>query len=203
MMSDLDRIIDECVDRLNSGEGIDACLASYPEHAEELKPLLDAVLQTSSAYRFAPSATAKERDRRRFNAALEERMVKREARQSLFSQFFGRTRMWAPVALAVVIAVIGYFGLRPALLPDEGQTQIPSPEQELPVSPITPPPSPDGNFVFLISDEVNAIDDFASLDLSISTIGLLPSDESGWIEFEPETRRVDLTLLPGAETQEI
>jgi hypothetical protein len=202
MMSDLDRIVDECVDRIRGGEGVDACLASYPEHSGELRPLLEAVLQTSSAYAFAPSATAKERNRRRFDAALGELRAKREARQSLFSQFFGRTRMWAPVALAVVVAVIGYFGLKPMLFPDEGQTQIGS-EEELPVSPITVQPSSDGNFVFLISDEVNAIDDFASLDVSISTIGLLPSGGAGWIEFEPEVREVDLTLLPGDETQEI
>ncbi len=64
-----------------------------------------------------------------------------------------------------------------------------------------PVTSTEGNFVFLISDEVNAIADFESVNVTIDKVGLLTG--SGWIEFEPEIKTVDLTLLPGEETQAI
>ena len=64
--------------------------------------------------------------------------------------------------------------------------------------------NPEGNFVFLISDDVNAIADFTSFNVTISKIGLLPSgDTDQWIEFEPEVNEVDLTLVQGDKTQEI
>ena len=52
------------------------------------------------------------------------------------------------------------------------------------------------NIRFLISDEVNAIDQFQSLKVSIGRIGLLRGGESGkWIEMPPRTPTVDLVQL--------
>jgi hypothetical protein len=88
----------------------------------------------------------------------------------------------------LLVALISYFGLRPALFSEGNGLQ----------------PSPEGNFVFLISDEVNAIGDFESLSVSISKVGLQMGGESGrWIEFDPEVEVVDLTLLQGDRAQEI
>ncbi len=54
------------------------------------------------------------------------------------------------------------------------------------------------NFQFLISDDVNAIDQFSSLLVTISRIGLQQGGESGkWIEVPPQVPTVDLTLLQG------
>jgi hypothetical protein len=65
-------------------------------------------------------------------------------------------------------------------------------------------PSAEGNFIFLISDDVNAINDFVSVNVSISKINLLQSgDMNQVIEFEPEIGVVDLTLVQGDKTQEI
>jgi hypothetical protein len=65
-------------------------------------------------------------------------------------------------------------------------------------------PDPEGNLVFLISDEVNAIADFESLNVSILKVGILSGGESvQWVEFEPEIAEVDLTLVQGDKTQEI
>jgi hypothetical protein len=33
-------VLDECLDRVQAGASIEACLARYPEHAETLRPLL-------------------------------------------------------------------------------------------------------------------------------------------------------------------
>ena len=189
MTNNFDRILDECIDRINRGEGLEACLADYPEYIEHLEPLLRTMLQTKEAYSFLPSASAKRAARQRFNVALERLEQRHREKQPLFTRVFARPRVWATVAAAVIILSIGYFGLRPTLYPAE---------------PVGPVPNPVGNFVFLISDDVNAIEDFESLDVSISKIGLLPSGDSGeWIEFEPEIEEVDLTLVQGDETQEI
>ena len=199
MAGDFDKILDECVDRINRGEGLEDCLASYPEHAEELEPLLRAMLGTQTAYTFTPSPTTKTEARQRFNAALEELVRRREERRALFPRVLRQSRAWVAVAAVLLVALISYFGLRPMLFPTE-----PSPEPgPFPVMP-SPQPSPEGNFVFLISDDVSVIGDFQSLNISITKIGLQVGGEGGqWIELNPEVKGVDLTLLPGDKAQEI
>ena len=188
MVNEFDRIVDECIDRINHGEDLGTCLADYPEYAQQLRPLLQAMLETKEAYRFEPSASAKRTSRQRFNAALEELARKREEKRVLFPWVLGWSRAWAAVAVVLVAALVGYFGLRPVLLP---------------IGP-SPQPSPEGNFVFLISDDVNAIGDFQSLNISISKIGLQQEGEANqWIEFDPEVEEVDLTLVQGDKSQEI
>ncbi|MFC1978423.1 DUF4382 domain-containing protein [Chloroflexota bacterium] len=60
------------------------------------------------------------------------------------------------------------------------------------------------NFRFLISDEVNAISEFSSLEVSISGIGVQKAGESGgWIELEPAVATVDLVSLQGLNATEI
>ncbi len=199
MADNLDRIIDECVDRINRGESLEACFADYPDYIEQLKPLLQAVLTTKQVYSFVPSPNAKRVAKQRFNTALQELERRREERQPVFAWLHGWPKVWATAAAVLLVAVIGYFGLRPALLPG-GPVPQPSPAPVV----VAPQPSLEGNFVFLISDDVNAISDFESVDVSISRIGLLSSGDSGeWVEFEPELRKVDLTLVQGDKTQEI
>ncbi len=186
MAKNLDQILDECIDRINRGESLKACLAEYPEYREQLEPLLRAMLQTQGAYSFAPEAKARREARQRFNVALARREHGRREKQSLFPRVFTWPRAWATVATVLVILVAGYFGLR-FLQQPEGLVS-----------------NPEGNFVFLISDEVNAILDFDSLNITISKIGLQLSDDSGqWVEFAPEVREADLTLLQGDKTQEM
>ena len=62
----------------------------------------------------------------------------------------------------------------------------------------------EANFRFLLSDEPNAIDDFLSLDIVVSRIGIQRGGESGkWLEFEPQVSEVDLTQLRGDNAQEL
>ncbi len=199
MVNNFDRILDECIDRINRDESLQACLADYPEYAEQLEPLLRAMLHTKETYSFAPSASAKRVAKQHFNAALEELERRREERQPLFPWLLGWSKVWVTAAVVILIAFIGYFGLMPVLFP-AGIVPQPGPA---PVTP-GPQPSPEGNFVFLISDEVNAIGDFESLNVSISKIGLQLGGETGqWIEFDPEVEVADLTLLEGDKAQEI
>ena len=233
MTNNLDRILDECIDRINLGEKLEDCLASYPEYAAELEPLLRVMLDTKTAYAFSPSPATKMESRKRFNAALEELVLRRRReRQPLFPRVVGWSKAWVPVAAVLVVAIIGYFGLRQMGIPVEPLPQ-PSPPSEVPgpqpapppVEPIpqpsppsvqpvpqpeptpmvpSPQPSLDGNFVLLISDEVNAIGDFHSLNVTIVNIGLQQAGESNeWFEFNPQIETVDLTDLQGDKAQEI
>ena len=195
MMNEFDKILDECIDRINRGEDLSTCLADYPEYAQQLRPLLQTVLETKDTYLFEPSASAKRAARERLNATLEELARKREEKRLLLPWIFGRSRAWVAVTVVLLVALIGYFGLRPILFPAE-----PGPITVTPA----PQPSPEGNFVFLISDDVNAIGDFQNLNISISKIGLQAEGEDGqWIEFDPEVEAVDLTLLQGDKAHEI
>jgi hypothetical protein len=199
-MADIfDRILDECIDRINRGESLEACLADYPQYSEQLEPLLRTMVSTQMAYPFTPSTTAKRTARQRFNTALKELEQKREERQPLFPRLLGWSRVWATATAVIVIALVGYFGLRPMLFPP-GTVPQPSP---VPVVP-GPQPSTEGNFVLLITDEVNAIGDFESLNVSISKVGLqMEGEDAEWVEFTPEVETVDLTLLQGDKAQEI
>ncbi len=185
MADNFDRILDECIDRINRGESLEVCLGDYPEYVEQLEPLLRAMFQTTEAYSFVPSASTKRAARQRFNIALERLEQRYSEKQPLFTRMFTRPIVWATVAAVLLILVTGYFGFRPMLYP------------------AGPVPSPEGNFVFLISDDVNAIGDFESVNVSISKIGILLGDSDGWVEFKPEIKEVDLTLVQGDRTQEI
>ncbi|MEE8373403.1 MAG: DUF4382 domain-containing protein [Dehalococcoidia bacterium] len=187
MIRTFDTILDECVDRVNRGEKIEDCLAGYPEHAEELEPLLGTMFDTRSAYNFRPSAERKLAARQQFNAALGERERERAGRRPLVPRLLAWPA-WAGAAAALAIVLIVYFGVSQGGIPI-----VPGPQ-----------PNPEGNFAFLISDEVNAIGDFQSLEVTVSKIGLLlGGNESQWIEIDPEVKTVDLTLLPGEKAQEI
>jgi hypothetical protein len=188
MKDKLDKIIDECIDRINRGESIESCLNDYPEYSEALEPLLSVMLETKTAYSFAPSVRAKNLHRQRFNAALVALRERHEGRRTLLPRILGWSKVWAPVAAAIVIALVVYFGLRPALMPPVMIAQ----------------PNPEGNFAFLVSDEVNAIGDFQKLDISISKVILhLGGEEEKRIEFRPEIQVVNLTDLQGNRAQEI
>jgi len=210
MAKTFDEIFDECVDRINRGDSIEGCLADYPGHAGELEPMLKAMLISQQAYEFVPSPVVKDAHRQRFNAALAERRRRQEVGEPLLRRLFGQPKVWATVTVIAVLAVAGYFGLRPVLFPagispDDGDGPgIVSPDDGESTEVIIAQPSLEGNFVFLISDEVNAIGDFQSVNITISKIGLkLGGDEGQWVEFDPVVAGVDLTLLQGDKAREV
>ncbi len=186
MKKDLDTLLDKCIDRINEGESLEECLSSYPEHAKELEPLLRAMWDFSDACSTIPRATAKSAARQRLDAALvnSEKGLRKPQRRPM--PLFGWSRALAPVAIALVLALIG-FGLHGILTPG-----------------IAPVVAQD-NFRLLLSDEENAIGDFESLEVTITGIGMLRGGESGsWevIALEPGIVR-DLTDLPGLNAQEV
>lgn len=181
LSDDFDRILDECIDRMNRGEGMADCLSDYQSYSERLRPLLESTHDVRKTYIFTPSADAKRAARQKFLAAL----GKRQAPPIWsFLRVLSRPVIWATVAV-VALAIVGTLVIRPLL----------SPETLLPNS--------GGNFAFLISDEPNDIGDFQNLNVTISRVELQAAGSVKRLEFTPETKTVDLTKLQGEESQEI
>jgi len=95
----------------------------------------------------------------------------------------------------VIITVLGLLTLLATACTE--QASVPTPTPQLPAGEAA-------NFRFLISDDVNAIDDFASVNVTISQIGVQSGGESGnWTEFTPDITEVDLKPLAGENALEI
>ena len=75
MRDDIEKILDECIDRINAGESLDNCLANYPEHSKELRPLLTAAFGIHDACSPIPGSGAKALGRRKLQAALAEKRM--------------------------------------------------------------------------------------------------------------------------------
>jgi len=71
-------MLDNCLERLLvKGETIEQCLQDFPEHSEELKPLLEMAMVARQATAVEPRPEFREQARRQFQAALRERGEKK------------------------------------------------------------------------------------------------------------------------------
>jgi hypothetical protein len=95
-------IFEECLElMLVKGETVEECLRRYPEHARELKPLLETATATKKAVAVQPSPEFRERARQQFYAAL--RQMPAQKKRAGFS--WGGQPRWA-TAVAVVLALL-------------------------------------------------------------------------------------------------
>ena len=177
--------------------------------------------------------TANKTSRRREKTLAPKMLIRDKKHQPGFWQrTFSHRAVWVTVAAVLVVAIVTYFGLQtlgPPSQPSGGgivqpppagsqvTTAVPpavttsAPSAAPPAVPTREPPTqfivaanPNGNFVFLVSDEVNAIADFSSLNLVVEKIGLLQSGTSEkWLEFTPQVKEFDLSLLPGDKSLEL
>lgn len=182
MTEDFDRILDECIDRINRGDNVADCVSDYPAYSEKLRPLLQSMHDVQNACTFTPSADTKRAARQKFYAALDKQG--RMAPGLSLLRLVPRSVVWATIAV-LVLAAVGILVIQPIL------------------NPPTLAPSPEGNFAFLISDEPNAIGDFESLNVTIAGVVLQAAGSLKRLEFTPETKTVDLTRLQGEQSQEI
>jgi len=109
MNRDFDRILDDCIDRMNSGDSAEECLKFYPEFALELEPLLKAADEFRGQTTLVPSATATIKGKER----LHQEMAQSEQKRSkpglpLLERLLAKPRIWAPVAAALVLAIMAY-----------------------------------------------------------------------------------------------
>jgi hypothetical protein len=192
MTDNLDTLLDECIDRINTGQSLEECLASYPEHAERLEPLLRSILDIRATCSPMPSPAAKAAARRRLDTALDNDNLKRSSKmhRRAFALPLGRPKAWvvmAAVALLAIIAGISSWALIPGGAPAPAFAQA--------------------NFRLLISDQANAIGDFDHLDVTITSIGVHSASTGEWLNLtlpaDPAERTIDLVLLQELNATEI
>ncbi len=100
-------ILDECLERiLTGGETVAQCLASYPEHAAELEPLLQTALGTKETLEISPRPEFRERARYQILAELRDIEERKQRRFSLFSW----QPRWATAAIAVLVLLVASSG---------------------------------------------------------------------------------------------
>ncbi len=186
MGKDLYTLLDKCIDRMNEGESLEDCLLSYPEHARELEPLLQALCDARDACGSIPRPAAKATARQRVDAAAASPNMSVQKRQRRPMALFGWSKALASVCALLLLVLIG-LGLHWTL------------------APATAPVLAQPNFRFWLSDEVNAITDFQNLTVTVSGIGLQKGGNSSqWVDYEinpPITE--DLTRLTGNNATEI
>jgi hypothetical protein len=79
----LDKIVNDCLKRMASGEPVEACLASYPEDRGQLAPLLKTAAKTlMAATTVGPDAMARQGGLQKFNEAVAQRATGKRERAS-------------------------------------------------------------------------------------------------------------------------
>ena len=103
---ELDNILTECLERLlDKGEAIEECLASYPQQADELEPLLQMALATRMATAIQPRPEFKDRARYQFRSALQE--VELKKRRS----FFKWQLRWVTTMTVILVLLLAGSGI--------------------------------------------------------------------------------------------
>ena len=103
--SDFDNILNDCLERMASGESVAECLARYPERAEELAPILRVGQATMRVSRVnMPSSAGKARGLARMQAALEDGRQRR-GRRWRFPRVFWQS-VSTPIAAAFAVVFL-------------------------------------------------------------------------------------------------
>lgn len=98
---EFDNTLNECLERLLAqGETVEQCLESYPERAEELKPLLQTALSAKMASVIQPRPEFKASARYQFRSELQAMAQKRSR------PFFGWQPRWATAVTIVLILLL-------------------------------------------------------------------------------------------------
>jgi hypothetical protein len=74
---ELANILNDCLERLLQGETIEQCLQDYPQHAQEIEPLLQTAMAAKKTLAIQPSAEFKARARYQLQSVLKEAKPKR------------------------------------------------------------------------------------------------------------------------------
>ena len=109
---DFDDILDECLERLAAGDTVSECCARYPEHADELAPLLLSASAVRQTARATPHlAVARARGHERFAQALAQRGAAPAPSPSLWERLNSmlRTPVARPVLAAFAAVVVVLF----------------------------------------------------------------------------------------------
>ncbi|MCH7745723.1 MAG: hypothetical protein IIC84_06590, partial [Chloroflexi bacterium] len=109
MSRNFDDILNDCLERVSKGEDVQQCVRRYPEHADELFPLLRlAAATTQAAHSTSYSAEAKARGLDRLTQALAEGGASRRRRAPVFFRMpFAKPILIAFVAVMITAMAAG------------------------------------------------------------------------------------------------
>ncbi|MBI4187857.1 MAG: hypothetical protein HY529_01485 [Chloroflexi bacterium] len=101
----LNNALDECLERLLlKGETVEQCLQSFPEYADELKPLLETALSVKQASAIQPRPELRDRARYQLYSVLQNTAPKKS------HSFFNWQPQWAVVLTAVLVFLLAGSG---------------------------------------------------------------------------------------------
>lgn len=109
MSRNFDDILNDCLERVSNGEDVQQCVRRYPEHADELFPLLRLAMSTTHVTRSVVySPGAKERGLNRLTQALAEGGASGKSRAPLFFRMpFAKPILIAFVAVMITAMAAG------------------------------------------------------------------------------------------------
>lgn len=118
MAHTLGSILDECLAALSRGESLEACLARYPEHAEELRIHLLLAQRLSLTPRHEPRPGSRSAAWQQFRARAEDMRLGRRPRFSINVGWMRPLAITAAVVLAILVAGAGTVYASQDALPD-------------------------------------------------------------------------------------
>ena len=98
--SEIENILDDCLDRLVSGETLEQCLQRYPEQAAQLEPLLQMAQAVRKASAILPRSEFKARARYEFRSALQATVTRRRLPS------FGLRPRWAMALMIIGVLLL-------------------------------------------------------------------------------------------------
>jgi hypothetical protein len=151
---EFDDILNECLERTLHGEPVEQCLASFPEYADRLKPLLETGLQVRKAASVQPRPEFRTAARAQFRAAL-------YAAEKSKPSFFGwlRQPQWAALSATalLIILVTGTAVLSNGSLPDQPLYPVKLITEKIQIA-LTPSPEAKGDlYARLLERRLNEI----------------------------------------------
>ena len=116
---EFENILNNCLERLVSGQTVEQCLERYPEHSADLRPLLETTQDINRVSTFQPRPEFREQARHQFQAALREKSS-RPGRS--FLNLGWQTR-WATAMISIILALLlaggGTVAAASGSMPDE------------------------------------------------------------------------------------
>ena len=104
---DFDNILDDCISRMLAGETIEQCLQDYPEHAPELKPLLQAGYMAHKESSVEPRPEFKVQAKHEILSTLDAKNRERAKKREPWTfPLFGWQPRWAVSTAAVFIILV-------------------------------------------------------------------------------------------------
>jgi len=101
----LDDIVNDCLERMASGEPIEACLASYPDDRVELAPLLEATGTTLlAATAVTPDPMVRQQGLQRFNEAVAQRATRKRGLR--LPRFIWQSPVSRPIVAGALVLLI-------------------------------------------------------------------------------------------------